>query len=244
MVYEIFMLKKIVIISSLFLFIWMGCHQSTEQVPSAGHIQGTVKRLLSGVDSPLSRAFILWGDSLLATTDSQGSYRIDNLDVGNYALTGSALFCEDTILSVLVQGGRTITLDFMLNPDSATGMVLGEFQDGWLWEKRLLEDTSLVNWSEKEICDAATGATLQYKTLKDSFPDFIPYCYVFLADSSLILADAWGQYGIVMQQGTYPLTGSCEGYKSVTHVIQVNPDERTYVNFILPRVATAKYASK
>ena len=236
--------KNIIVTFFLLLIILTGCHQTTEQTSTQGNLQGTVSCLLSGGTSPVYRAFILCGDRLLATSDSQGSYHINNLYVGNYELLASALFCGDTTLSVRIQGGRTVTLDFTLKPDSATGTVLGEFQDGWLWEQRLQEDSSLTNWSEQKICDTATGATLQYKTLKDSFPDFIPYCYLFLSDSSLILADNWAQYGIILPCGTYPLTGKCDTYKSVTRIVQVLPDSIIYKNFILPREEIAKPIAK
>ncbi len=235
------MFKKIIAVTSLLLFIiWAGCQHTTEQTPTEGYLQGIVKCLLPNGAAPVFRAFILWGDSLLATTDSQGSYHINNLEVGNYDLTCSALFCGDTIQSVQIQGDRTVTLDFNLRPDSSTGLVVGEFQDGFLFQQRLQEDSSLADWSEKDIYDAATGATLQFKTLGYTVPDR----FVSMGDTSLTTSDYWGQYGVYIPSGTYPLTGSCEGYENVMCVVNIQPDSRNYINFILPRETVAKPIAK
>lgn len=230
------MLKKSIFISLIFILIWSACNQTTDHVQTQGNLQGTVSCMSTDGASPVYRAFIFWGDNLLATTDEQGSYRINNLNAGIYELLGSALFCGDTTLSVQIQGGRTVTLDFTLQPDSATGIVLGEFQDGTLWEQRLQEDSTLAEWSEQQVCDAATGATLQSKTLGYLVPDR----FVSLSDSSITFSDAWGQYGIFLPSGTYPLTGTCDTYQSVTRIVKVMPDSTIYKNFILPREAIAK----
>jgi hypothetical protein len=223
------------------LLVWMGCRHSTELIWTEGSVQGTVRCLLPGGGaSAVHPAFIFWGDSLLATTDPHGSYLINDLEIGRYDLLGSALYCGDTTLAVQVQGGQTVTLDFNLRSDSTTGLVVGEFQDAFLFQQRLLEDSALANWSEQQICDAATGATLQSKTLEYLVPDR----FVLLEDSAMATADVWGQYGCFIPSGTYPLVGSCEGYKSVMHVVKVLPDSRVYLNFILHREVSAKYASK
>ena len=56
-----------------------------------------------------------------------------------------------------------------------------------------------------------------------------------LGDSVLAVADAWGQYVFKIRTGTYSITGSCEGYESVTQTVTVEPNGRHYVNFFLPR---------
>jgi hypothetical protein len=235
------MFKKIIVLSSfLMLFILTGCHQTTEQTPTHGSVQGTVRCVQAGGTYTVYPAFIFWGDSLLATTDLQGSYRINDLKVGGYDLLGSALYCADTTLAVQVQGDRTVTLDFDLRSDSTTGLVVGEFQDAFLFQQRLLEDTTLADWSEKQIYDAATGATLQSKTLLY----FVPDRFVSLGDSAMTTSDAWGQYGLYMPWGTYPLTGSCEGYENITRVVNVQPGSQNYINFFLPREAIAKLIAK
>ena len=230
------MFKKYLAIPLVLLFIYAACRQTTEHVETKGVVQGTVSCLLPGGAVAVHPAYIFWGTTFLTTTDLDGHYRIAALENGKYDFTGSALFCGDTTLSVRVQGGRTVTLDFNLTPDSTTGRVYGEFQDGILFQQRLEEDTSLVNWSENRIFDAATGATLHYKALGYEVPDRV----VLLGDSTVAYADAWGQYWFTIPCGTFPLTGSCQGYKNVMHVLKVEPDSRNYLNFILPRQGIAK----
>ncbi|MBN2001624.1 hypothetical protein JW935_29050 [candidate division KSB1 bacterium] len=230
------MLKRYIFIPLVFLFFSFACKQTTEHVETKGAVQGTVSCLLPVGAVAIHPAWIFSDTTYLATTDAKGWYRITGLERGTHTFTGSALFCGDTTLSVVVQGGRTITLDFLLKPDSTTGKVYGEFQDGTLFQQRLQEDSSLANWSDKQIFDAATGATLQYKALKDTVADRA----VLLGDSVLTIADAWGQYWFTIPSGTYPLTGSCDGYKNVTQVFRVEADSRNYLNFILPRQGIIK----
>ncbi|RPH92781.1 MAG: carboxypeptidase regulatory-like domain-containing protein, partial [Calditrichaeota bacterium] len=194
------MFKRCICIPLVLLFLYAACQQTTEQVETMGNVQGTVSRVLPGGTVVVHPAFIFIGDSLLTTTDLQGHYQVTALEIGTYELTSSALFCGDTTLSVQVLGGRTATLDFNLKPESATGKVYGEFQDGTLFQQRLEEDTSLVNWSGKKVFDASTGATLNLKTLGIDVAE----CMVFLGDSSLATADAWGQYWFTIPCGTFP----------------------------------------
>jgi hypothetical protein len=215
----------------LSVLIGMACRQATEQIEMKGSVRGTVRCLREGGAEIVCLAFIFSGGSYLAATDEQGFYQIDTLTGGQHEITASALFCGDTTLSVEVKGGRTITLDFYLTPDSSTGKIFGEFEDGTLYQQRLMEDSSLANWSEQHAFDVATGATLQYKTLKIDPGDR----KVFLGDTLVATADAWGQYYLTIPCGTYPLTGSCAGYENVTRVLRARPNSRNYLNFILPR---------
>jgi hypothetical protein len=226
------MFKKLLFTAILSFIVWSACHHTTEQKETQTIVRGTVSCLRPGGAVIVHPAFITSGETYLTTTNSQGVYSISGLKPGSYELTGSALFCGDTTLSVQVREGHTTTLNFILSPDSATGKIFGEFQDGTLYQQRLQEDTTLANWTEKQIFEAATGATLQFKTLNDDVPDR----YVFLGDSLMATADFWGQYYIIIPCGTYPLTGSCEGYKSEMRVVKVLPDSRNYINYILSRV--------
>jgi hypothetical protein len=234
------MLKKIIFAFLPFLFIWTACEHTTELIETQGSIRGTVWCLLPGGAVTVHPAYIFSGDTLVTTTDPQGQYRIDALEIGEYEFTCSALFCGDTILPVHVQLNRTVTLDFNLKPDSSTGLVIGEFQDGYLFAQCVQDCTELAEWSEKQIYDAATGATLQSKTLEYLVPDR----FVSVGDTSLTTADYWGQYGCYIPCGTYPLTGSCEGYENIMRVVNIQPDSRNYINFILPRQVVAIARSK
>jgi hypothetical protein len=89
----------------------------------------------------------------------------------------------------------------------------------------------MADWDSKTVYDAATGATIQFKTLHVEIPER----RVTLGDSLLASADGWGVYYFKIRTGTYSITGSCDGYESVTQVVHVEPNGRQYVNFFLPR---------
>jgi hypothetical protein len=203
----------------------------SEPKPTIGTIQGNVKSILPGNSTAIHPAYIIVEDRLLATTDENGNYVIASIEEGTYQLTCSALNYRDSTEQVSVLGGKTINHDFYLTPDSSIGRVYGEFQDVTLFNQRLQADPSLAQWDAKKIFDAATGATVQAKT----FGYEIPNRKVFLGDSLLAISDVWGQYWFKIQCGTYPITGSCEGYYDSTQVIKVLPDARSYVNFFLRR---------
>ncbi len=112
------------------------------------------------------------------------------------------------------------------------GTFLNQRKDGTLFEDSLKTNPSMAEWGAKTVYDAATGATIQYKT----FEHAVPERRVALGDSVLAEADAWGQYVFKIRTGTYRITGSCEGYESVTRTVTVEPDGRHYMNFFLPRI--------
>ncbi len=211
------------------VLIIMNCDDNpTEPEQTYGTITGTVKNLNSATIHP---AYIFFEDSLLATTDTNGNYSISSIDEGAYQLTCSALNYGDLTEQVTVLGGKTVTHDFNLTPNSAPGKVYGEFQDVTLYKQSLQTNPSLAQWDAKKIFDDITGATLQAKTLQYEVPDR----KVLLGDSLLEIADVWGQYWFRIQCGTYPIKASCEGYHDTTQVIKVLPDQNIYVNFFLRR---------
>ena len=229
------MARRILAILILFLSMISCDHNnSTGPKETKGTVQGTVK---SVNDTPIHPAYLFSQDSLLANANEQGKYTITSIEEGSLTLTCSALNYRDTTVQVQVQGGQTVIVDFMMTPDSTMGKVFGEFQDMNLFADSLKTNPSLANWDAKYIFDAVTGATIQYKTLKYPVPDR----KVYLGDSLLAIADAWGQYWFKIQCGTYRITGSCDGYNDASRVIKVLPDTRVYVNFFLTRKEIAKY---
>ena len=98
--------------------ITLKCHTSPEPLQTNGNITGVVKA--AGETRSIFPAFIFTPDSLLGITDKYGFYRISSLEEGIYDLTCSALNYGDTTGNVVVIGGKTITLDFTLQPDSMT----------------------------------------------------------------------------------------------------------------------------
>ena len=216
----------------LFCFLWLlHCDKtSTEPQETVGSIQGTVVNLNAEM-SMISPAYIFFEDSLLTTTDEMGVFSIATLEKGDYPLTCSALGYRDTTMQVTVQGGQTTVFDFPLTPDATTGRVLAEFQDMFLFAEVLAEIDSLANWSDKEMFEGVTGATLQSKTLRRELPER----RVFLGDSLLAISDDFGQCWFNLQIGTYPVRATCDGYEDTEQVIRVLPDEKNYVIFFLDR---------
>jgi len=212
-----------------------GCDQTTE-VKKPGSVEGMVRSSRNG-NTEIFPAYIFNGDSLMAQTDESGYYRIPSLPPGSLQLTCSALFYSNSVQTIEVQEEQTATLNFELESDSTMGRVYGEFQDKTLW---LEHEEELKNWTEKEIFDGGTYATLQTKWLGYEVPDRM----VHLGDLLVAYADGFGQYWTRIQCGTYPLTGSCEGYESVTHTVTISPDEPVYLNFILPRSAVGTTAQR
>ena len=138
---------------------------------------------------------------------------------------------RDSVQQVKVVGGETVTHNFSLQPDNSKGILVGEFQDLKVFNDSLISNPELAEWDEKKICDASTGATIQAKW----FPDFNGTRVVYLGDNSLDTSGAFGQYAFVIQSGTYSFTGTCDGYKSKTHVVTILLNMKTYLNFFLER---------
>ena len=234
-----FMKKNIMVVNKLAAFIIFsylglfsgGCENSPEPKKTKGSISGIVRSKNSGSALVNHRAYIFLQDSLIATSDVDGSYAISTVEEGSYLLTCSSLGYRDTTEAVQARGGKSATHDFYLIPDSSTGRVYGEFQDMGIFSDSLLSKPYLKDWDAKQIYDGVTGATIQSRTLMYH----VPPREVFLGDSLVAISDDWGQFWLEIQCGTYPLTGRCENYNDVTLVVKVLPDSRIYVNFYLQR---------
>jgi hypothetical protein len=211
--------------------LFIACKNATEPGIRSGGVRGTVRSDSAGNGAVIGSASIFRGDSLLATSDATGAYAVSSLQAGTYRLTCSASGYRDSTMQALVEGGKTAVLDFFLAPDLTTGWVFGEFQDQTIFSDSLRTNPSMADWGAKTVYDAATGATVQYKT----FEHEVAERRVTLRDSVLASADAWGQYVFKIRTGTYSITGSCDGYESVTQTVVVEPKGRHYVNFFLSR---------
>lgn len=221
---------------SLFLIIINCNDRPTEPKPTNGMIAGHVESASPGNLGAIHPAYIFVENRLLATTDANGDYEIDSLEEGIYQFTCSALNYRDTTEQVHIRGGQQNTHNFSLAPDSVTGRLYGEFQDVTLFNQNLQINPAMSGWDAKRIFDSATGATVQAKTFGYEIPDR----KVFLGDSLLAISDVWGQYWFEIQCGTYPITGSCQGYHDSTVVIKVIPNTKVYVNFFLRRKGAAR----
>ena len=219
------------IMCSLLITLISSCHHSTEPKPTIGSIKGTVRSTLPGNPIVAQTSYIFVEDSLWVTIHESGEYSISNVNQGNYIFLCSSLSYRDTTVNIKIIGGKTINYNFYLSPDSTTGRIYGEFQDMTLFSQNLETNPDLADWGNRQVFEGVTGATLQTKTMHYDVPD---RC-VFLGDSLLAYSDAFGQFWLEIQCGTYPITGSCEGYFDKSRVITVLPDTRHYLNFFLFR---------
>jgi hypothetical protein len=211
------------------VFTQLNCTRESNE--TKGDIKGVVKELNQNSEEIICPAYIIYEDTLFATTNESGEYLISSLEEGTYTLICSALNFRDTIEQVKVVGGETVTHNFSLQSDNTTGILVGEFQDLLIFNDSLETNPGLAGWAAKHIFDAATGATIQMKWLNYPVGDR----EVYLGDDLLGISDAWGQYGFYIQCGTYCFTGKCEGYKSKTHIVTILPDTKFYLNFFLER---------
>ncbi len=108
--------------------------------------------------------------------------------------------------------------------------VYGEFQDQEMYNASLEGNPAMKDWTDKQLFDGLSGATMQLKT----FGIDLPPCMVLLGDEILGYADGFGQFWISLAPGTYTLTGRCEGYKEVEIELKVKAGEKYYINFIMP----------
>ncbi len=221
--------KAVIVLIVFAVFSHMNC--TKESGETEGDLKGVVKELKQNSEAAIHPAYIIYGDTLLATTNESGEYLISSLGEDTYTLICSALNFRDTIEQVKVVGGETVTNNFLLQPDYTTGRLVGEFQDMLIFNDSLETNPGLAEWDGKQIFDASTGATIQMKWL--NYP--VGNREVYLGDDLLGISDAWGQYGFNIQCGTYCFTGKCEGYKSKTHIVTILPDTKIYLNFFLER---------
>jgi len=91
--------------------------------PATGTIQGTVK---DTNNQPIQGATVsVEGTSLQATTNSQGYYQITDVPAGNKTVTASKSGYNSQSKTVNVLAGQTVTVDFQLQPVTATGKISG-----------------------------------------------------------------------------------------------------------------------
>ncbi len=221
----------------LCLTIYLGCGKSsTEPKPTGGKINGSVSNAQSGNMLVNQQAWIFNQDSLIATTNNDGSFSWTVKKDGAYQLLCSALGYLDATIQVQVSGGKASSCTFSLTPDTRTGRIYGEFQDMNLFIEKAAAKPELNNWNSKETWEGVTGATLMSNNLLYK----VPVRSVVLGDSTLVPSDTfpsddWGQYWMDLQQGTYYLKATCEGYKDAGRVVTIYPDSTQYINFYLYR---------
>jgi hypothetical protein len=225
-------LFRILLVNVIFLI--FACQHSTEPGKTV-NLSGTVYPVQT--DAPaIHPAYLFRGDSLMAVTDETGHYIIASIESGTHVFICSALGYSDTTVQVTVGEENTVH-HFYLTPDESTGRVYAEFQDQTLWHDALVDHPELDTWSNMELFEGTTGATLQTKWLQVELPDRI----LFLGDSLLAYSDGFGQCWACLQCGTYPITGVCEGYRGDTRTVKIVPytppeSEKSYVIFFMNRL--------
>jgi len=102
--------------------------EEEEEEELLGTIAGTVTD--SSNAEPIEGAtVVVEGTELLATTDGNGDYEIDEVPVETYTVTASAEGYDDDSQSVTVIAGETSTADFALEPIPTTGTIAGKVTD-------------------------------------------------------------------------------------------------------------------
>ena len=215
-------LMKHLLLYPVILAVLISCHKNGEG--EGAMVTGTVRS--SAGNGVIPSAFIISGDSLVAVTNQDGKYETGLLKAGECFLLASAFGYNDQEVMVFLEEGQVENQDFQLVPDEQQGRIYGEFHDLQVFREKVIQDPGKEDWSEEEIFDGITGATI--------FTDFDePASKLFIGDSLFAYADGYGQYWFKVQCGTYPVTGIAEGYRDTTCVVRVDPDSRIYLNFFM-----------
>jgi len=211
----------------IFLAVLSICSSCEEENSDETALIGTIKSMLD--DQAIFPAFLILGDVLLATSDESGDYQITGLTPGEYTLICSAINFDDESIIIEIEEGKIISNNFLMSPGSSLGSVYGELHDQGLYDEQLMTNPSMASWTDEELYDGVSGATIQTMT----FGHDLPSAEIYIGDSLLALMDGFGQYWVDLQAGTYPLRVSMPGYRDSTRIIRVEPDSDIYRNFIL-----------
>jgi hypothetical protein len=203
------------------------CSSCEEEYPDETTLLGTVANILD--DEPVHPAFLILGDELLASSDENGVFELTSFEPGVYSILCSAIGFHDETIIIEVKEGKITHNDFHLTPGNRKGSVYGELHDQSIYKERLIADPSMANWSDGELFDGVSGATIQTMT----FGYDLPPSELYIGDSLFSLTDGFGQYWFEVQAGTYPLSISSPGYRDSTMIIKVEPDTSIFGNFIL-----------
>lgn len=201
----------------------ISCEDTEIPEKSNGVFSGNIA---SNSGEPIYPTYIFEGDSLLSILNANKQFSIE-LDNGEHEIIFSAIGYSDKVTSISINGDLSTEIKFEENQES--GRIYGEFQDLILFQQKISEDSDLANWTEKQVLDGVTGATI----LEDNASTNFQQAQLFIGDSLISYADVYGQYWIEIQCGTYPITGKSEGFTDETKAIKVIPDSRVYFNYYL-----------
>jgi hypothetical protein len=109
------------------------------------------------------------------------------------------------------------------------GKVYGEFEDAALFEAAKGQSPEMAAWSEKDVMDGLSGATIQAKTMGPKTGRGL----VLLSGKKIAYADGFGQFWIALPPGRHSLLGRCPGYKDARIEVEVESGENAYANFYM-----------
>ena len=189
-------------------------------------IEGIVRN--NETNEVIENAFIFHQGDLLATTNAAGEFKMVPLSQGTYELLFSAIGFGDNYFTLVAEEGKAKINDIYLRPGSEIGSIVGELQNNMLFEENLVTNPSMAEWSEQEIIDGVTGATIMKRTLPLNAE-----CALYIGDSLMVNFDDYGQYWAEIQAGTYPLMVRCTGYKPSLKMVKIEADSLLFINFFL-----------
>lgn len=156
------------------------------------------------------------------------------------ARSGRLRLTAGLVLAALLLAGAGSLAAQTAPKAGGTVKVYGEFEDLFLFQQALKETPEMAGWSDEEVWDGLSAATLQAKTLEREVPDRIVWLGS-LEDlrqgKATILAygDGFGQFWFKLPPGTWTVTGSCEGYQPQERTVTLVAGQTSYLNFYLPR---------
>ncbi len=195
------------------LFLLAACSKKEE--PTQTTLTGSVKNSLN--ETSIHPAYIIYDQQLITTTLEDGSYEVTSLEGGTYSMICSAIGYSDQLIQVVIENGKTIGNDFLLTPDETISAVMGELHDEMLYQEQLIKDPSMAEWTDQQLFDGVSGATIQGKNFDfEVFP-----ASIYIGDSLFAETDDYGQYGFEVQMGTYPIRVVLQGWKDSIQIKEV-----------------------
>jgi hypothetical protein len=132
-------------------------------------------------------------------------------------------------LAVCLGCARAARLTDGRSDDAGKGKVYGEFEDSGLLAVASQAAPEMASWSEKEVMDGLSGATIQAKTLGPK----VGRGEILVSGKKVAFADGFGQYWVALSPGIYTFTGRCRGYHDASVRVEVKSGEDCYANFYL-----------
>jgi hypothetical protein len=114
--------------------------------------------------------------------------------------------------------------------EASYGKVFGEFEDASLLAEAFEAVPAMRRWSDRELCEGLSGATIQAKTM-GRVPDRI----VLEKGRRVAYADGYGQFFVALKPGVHELVGRCKGYRDAKARVELRAGSEKYVIFSLEK---------